>query len=524
MNKESEFISKFRRVIEDNVEGNNEVEISDKYSFLLNSLYCMKHNKDFTILYDIKKNILICSICKSSDYLSQKENPYIERPKQCNIHFLIHKLFCLTCMEFICIDCICDQNQHRYHSFILLNKSKEYLKEEILSKQSKINEIINIISIFYMEIYNKKLEIDNISLKNQSSVEKVKRVFPEKIYVYIKNILNKYIKKDLYDDEFLYREILLKRLTNELNTISEYEDSQYIEYKIKNSNITKGINQTMTVSKIDSLYMKLDKIIEFIYKKEENIENESDLIYKTYSNLITKKFDLQERYDNKLREIKEIFKTVNHSLKNSFIPKVYFIRRFVSFFNPGVIYFERTSILIENNNDFPINLLGFGICGLINSIEKCNLKVKLTISEGELLEEERVFNNITDININKVLYNEEILLKEINFSYSTNPIQTIYLSNYSNSTYLLTLHPSKVYKVDIVNLDSESYIKIWNGRTMSHCFLSMFKEKKTSFLSQVVYCNSNDVKMKISSSDSTDLNEFSNGIISDILYSCIDIY
>jgi hypothetical protein len=81
------------------------------------------------------------------------------------------------------------------------------------------------------------------------------------------------------------------------------------------------------------------------------------------------------------------------------------------------------------------------------------------------------------------------------------------------------MNPGSKYKVLIKNVDSDFYIGIWNGKTITKDFISMFKEKKTSFLSQVLFCNMNDVMLKVYSSESTDLNEFSNGIVSDILYS-----
>lgn len=491
----------------------------------------------------LRKNQFFCEKCESSSNLSFS----LLTIHYCKYHSIEKsEFYCQDCNEFICCLCIC--KEHRYHYSNVFKEASSIINSMVTVRQSKINSLLLEINSSITDLKQRIISMTLINNENSSVCstfrEFLRNIVKSKgksiIEQYINDLNHLSIRKDNEKVELIVDSYMLKVNLDIKKYKNFREDYEKIRKILESSFYNRDTkedkeNHTKLNNILYVLYLlKLYK--DYLTPREKEIIQESDVIYKNYSNLIQSKSTYIELDEEKKMEVSSIYNNISSSIVDSFIHKPYYIRRFTSFFHPGLIYFEKSSVYIENISKFPINLIGIGVCGLVNSAKRCTLTINLKIVEYEIKSKsvsqsssnEETDRNTDDIstiydeedNENQIiLYDETIQLNEIDFSSTHNPIQIIFFEKYSKYVSFIRMNPGSKYKVLIKNVDSDFYIGIWNGKTITKDFISMFKEKKTSFLSQVLFCNMNDVMLKVYSSESTDLNEFSNGIVSDILYS-----
>lgn len=508
---------------------------------LLNKVKC-KLDDSHKLFIDASTYQIVCKTCKNSNNLifinlDNNENSYA----YCSYHKDEEgSYFCLDCNEFICSLCIC--LKHRYHNSNIPSE----LKETIVNNTNQLSSVISLIiqdsEVVKQDLTTFKSNIEDLKASILSKKQMLSLHISKEVTSKSNELLSK-IPDYINSKQEALTEQYLARCNSDLRKISSFLEA----YEKLRNIINKGflfnandeintlsiLNNTSKEAAVKSLsnniiYIK-DKIniAQEIIDRSKEINSETDDVTENYYILIENKMIYNELIDTKVKEINSIFDTINNSLLTFYISRNYTIRRFTSYFNPGVTFFEKTSVYIDNLNDFPIRISGFGLCGLVSTRDRCTLKVELSILE--IPEKEDTGNKecndkipyLDDDSTLELLYKEKLLLKEIDFTNSNNPTQTVYLSKYVKdlSKSLVELKAKRRYKIKISNVDSDFYINLWNGKTITKDFINMFKEKKTSYLSQELICNTNDIVIGISSSDSTDLNEFSNGIISDIIYS-----
>ena len=95
---------------------------------------------------------------------------------------------------------------------------------------------------------------------------------------------------------------------------------------------------------------------------------------------------------------------------------------------------------------------------------------------------------------------------------NVDPIYQIYLKNG------VTINKDKIYYIYIENISSNKYINIWNGMIKND------KNDRDIENEHTVHCNNSNVRFYFTSTFGvdSDLNEFTGGIISDVVFSFID--
>lgn len=544
-------------------------------SSLLDNVACKVHGKD-NIGIDKSNFSVICTNCLDSSNLihmvenkdiknnrkysssieSENENSVIDEEEvevddeesnpPCYQHLnTSSSFFCLDCSEFICVNCIVDK--HRNHNSNLPSE----LRKDILMEIGEIEFCINQIS--------KEVKTSLKSLGGSQDILKKNKELCNARISQVKQFITRELQTKNTDiahsiqqsSPFSFKEIMTNKLYNNLESrltrIKEYTD---ILEKIKSELILKEGNKGKNPDNnkaykhfINDSSQKISEIHDYIYSINSIIKVESEKVHDYHLKLIENKLSYREELENKLKEIQNYYDSLGTSLFTSKFIKPVFLRRFTSFYKPGLFYFNNTGIFVSNLSDIPVNLSGLGLCGLVSSKTRCIINCQLSISvllhqnskqDKDLIksvsedfsdkEVQSSFKKIEDEYNDttwKVLFKENILIKEIEESNPSNPVQNYFFQNYVSklNKSFITLYPGYKYLISIDNLESEQYFKLWNGKTISKDYASMFREKKTSYLQQEVTCNNNsNVKFQFTSSMKTDLNEFSNGIICDLIY------
>ena len=221
---------------------------------------------------------------------------------------------------------------------------------------------------------------------------------------------------------------------------------------------------------------KLKEIANFQDSVNSILRIENERVMNNYQMLIENKLNYREYVENKLKEVDNYYDSLALSLYTSKFIKPIFIRRFTSFFKPGIQYFSSTGIYIENASLNPVSLVGVGLCGIVPSKDKCSiigeLNVEVILDTKEGIDPEKYFNQIDKesretISIyKKTLISEKILLKEIEGD--TNPVINYYFQNIVTDLKksVIVLHPKYKYSITFKNLEYDKYTLLWNGKTL----------------------------------------------------------
>jgi hypothetical protein len=196
-----------------------------------------------------------------------------------------------------------------------------------------------------------------------------------------------------------------------------------------------------------------------------------------------------------------IINTINSGIPN----KCMRLRRFRRFFFTNSRYLKTTSISFRVSES--ISLIGFCLTGLFKSSKSSTyptLDFNVKIYEINI---DQDFNSIENNKIN-LLWESKIVVPTI--SNVVDPVFQFYLNKE------IRVNKEKNYIMIMNNLEKNSYIDMWTGE--------IIPEKSDLIETQNVTCNNSGVKFCFfrSKGIQSDFDEFSNGIVSDIIFSHLD--
>lgn len=436
--------------------------------------------------------------------------------------------YCLDCNDFICCKCIA--SNHRNHVSSVhdelrgiireklsnLSRTLELLGRNIVAEDVEFKALNEVICRFRKELNNKndhltELIKDSVNKKNKDikdSLSDCINIEDEKTsnITYMKGAADLRIINSFFDD--------FEDITDIIDRKFEYNSLNPLSLKSKKNNIIQ------ITERLNPLRQICDKLSDALNKEAEDIERLNARVN------LTKKTS-EEMVDWKTKDADSVFNTLYRSLVTSEFPKSIYLRRFARFFNPGTMYFKNDSLCFECLSDHNVNMTGLGICGLLQTHEKSTLSLELKISRqltqrnrDRLEKQKKLPYEFSNKDYWEPLYKENIIIKEVEKTNKVNPIQTIFLQSFTRNTDSNTvlLESGYIYKINLKNIDSTAYCDIWNGRVNYQDFSNLIDPSDSS-LKQNIECNMSDTLFKFTSSTDTDFNEFSNGLICDIIYS-----
>ena len=213
------------------------------------------------------------------------------------------------------------------------------------------------------------------------------------------------------------------------------------------------------------------------------------------------------------------------------------VRRFTKFCKCGIRYFKNSSVVFKSYSQ--ISLIGFNICGLIANKFKNNSEAAEN-SKGKSAENnlsKKILNGndgkskginptgqVNEKGSEKASVPFKLIIKEV-IGEDISKNETIFEENFSLTEILnvidptitfylhksINIKPEKLYVLNVVNLDKEVYLDIWTGE------VSKFFQQN---LTQTIKCNTTNLKFSFFEPQGleTDFNEFSSGIIADLIY------
>ena len=249
-----------------------------------------------------------------------------------------------------------------------------------------------------------------------------------------------------------------------------------------------------------------------LYKKEKDeiIKENRQFLFDIKNFLQEQLTQTKERVENEESNFKEkcegfkknmdIYESSVISTMKSGIPNVCSrIRRLCKYSLDKSKYFKTDSLCMIVSQS--INLTGFALCGLFHEPDQPIQSYKINLKLYEV-------NDANNFNKDS----KEMLSIDVDIPSITNYIDPVY-QFYLNSSYLL--NKDKFYFIILTNLSENTFINTWSG--------SIYKDKNavTTNHTNVIISNNENIKFTFLNAFGveSDFNEFSNGIISDIIYS-----
>jgi hypothetical protein len=298
-----------------------------------------------------------------------------------------------------------------------------------------------------------------------------------------------------------------------------------IDFEVSNStqrleNTKRKANKMM--NEIQNLYKEVDSIKSdkkvCLFKKEkdpiltENIKFLNDLQFFLNQNLEKtkqKSINEMETFSKKCDKFQKNVEVFQNSVSNTIlsgIPNICMrVRRFRKFYYSNTRFFKTNSICMMTSQT--INLVGFSLCGLflnktLNSSNPAqSLKMKIKIYE---------MDSIVEFNQNLPL----ICTIDITLPLILNVIDPVYQFYLKNA---VTVYKDKGYYILMDNISEYNYVDMWSGE------VSREKDEASEDQHSVV-CNNSNVKFNFINTlgVESDFNEFSGGILSDIIFSHLE--
>ena len=481
---------------------------------LLKRVRCSIHHgqQPNYLTIDPKTFQVICSLCGKEGLKSKKKNLIIVDPNLSNAeekindknipmpedeetnHFCFkHKnepslFYCEECSQFICKTCFA--TDHRNHSSSTFDLIADVIKE-------KVNKLYE-----DLENLNKALEDNNAALEEKN------KYFEDKKLNFKTNLesVNQHITKALEDKASEYN--------NQIETFFNGVDKE-VELNLNKLEIKRK-----TANKMYEEFKKMQNEIEEInddhkiclYKKEKDdiIKENRKFLFDIKNFLQEQLTQTKERVEKEESNFKEkceslkknmdIYESSVISTMKSGIPNVCSrIRRLCKYSLDKSKYFKKDSLCMIVSQS--INLTGFAICGLFHEVDQPIQSYKINLKLYE----------VSDINnFNKD--SKEMLSIDVDIPSITNYIDPVY-QFYLDNSYLL--NKDKFYFIILSNLSEDTFINTWSG--------SIYKDKNavTTTPTNVIISNNENIKFTFLNAFGieSDFNEFSNGIISDIIYS-----
>ena len=481
---------------------------------LLKRVRCSIHHGEQPnyLSIDPKTFQVICSLCAKEGLKSKKKNLIIVDPDLSNTeelndeknitmpeeedsnHFCFkHKtepslFYCEECSQFICKTCFA--TEHRGHSSSTFDLISEVIKE-------KVNKLYE-----DLENLNKALEESNDALEEKN------KYFEDKKQNFKNNLenVNQHITKALEDKATEYN----NQIESFFNGVDKEVESNLNKLEIKRKTANKMYEE---FKKMQNDIEQIDddhKICLYKKEKDETIKENRQFLFDIKTFLQDQLTQTKERVEKEETNFKEkceslkknmdIYESSVISTMKSGIPNICSrIRRLCKYSLEKSKYFKTDSLCMIVSQS--INLTGFAICGLFHEPEQPIQTYKINLKLYEV-------NDANNFNKDS----KEMLSIDVDIPSITNYIDPVYQFYLSNS-YLL--NKDKFYFIILTNLSQDIYINTWSG--------SIYKDKNKVNTSQnnVIISNNDNIKFTFLNAFGieSDFNEFSNGIISDIIYS-----
>jgi len=407
----------------------------------------------------------------------------------CFKHALEEALFyCDDCSEFICKTCFAVE--HRNHSC-----STPELMENIIKEN--VDKLI-------VDLENLKTTVD----ANIKTVSELDNFFISQK----KEVTNSL--KNMNDEIMKNMNLKAKELSNEIENIFNGIDSE-VENSSQRLSITKRkaikiledfkkINEEVDAIKSDKQICLYKKNKDAVLSENKKFLNDLQLfmnenIEKTKSKSVTGMETFLKRC-SVFQKNSEIYENSITNTINSGIPNICMrIRRFRRFFFTSSRYLKTSSLCFLNSHS--VNIVGLSLCGLFNNKTQFS-KIEFEIKIFELELDQKIDEKKTPV------YESKVFVPTI-----LNVVDPVY-QFYLNKT--VPIHKDKFYYIILNNLDKNSYIDIWTGEINS--------EKVDNLEQQSIICNNTGVKFSFlrAKGVQSDFDEFSYGLISDIIFSHLD--
>lgn len=410
--------------------------------------------------------------------------------------------YCDDCAEFICKTCFA--TDHRQHSsstpelivkIIKDNLNKTFnqlsqLKKNVEDSMQSMNELNN---YFNNHKYNFKAFMKDVNDKISKNLETKSKEFTEEI----ENIFNGI---DFEVENSTQRLENNKKKANKM--ISEFQTMLKEVESIKSDKKVCLFKQEK-----DSYIMQNKKFLSDLnFFLKENLEKTKEKSRKEMENFSKKCHKFQRNtniYEN------SVINTISSGIPNICMR----IRRFKNYFPASTTMFKTNSVCMLTSHT--INLVGFSLCGLfdVNSVDKLNKTVT---------DDSKNSNNLKSLKISMKIFELDSFEKyDANASPISNmiidlpaicnitdPVFQFYLNN------SVTINKEKIYYIIINNLSQNFYIDIWKGKVTTD----------TDLTQHSVICNNSCVKFNFLTAFGieSDINEFSGGILSDIIFSHVE--
>jgi hypothetical protein len=457
---------------------------------LFDQVSCQTHKRDYI---NIGSSFQIqCSKCVSEGLTGNEKllfNKVELNKKNCHKHPQEEAMFyCDDCFEFICKNC-----------FLLVHRGHNSSSPELI-----VNPIQESIAKTSNELKSLKKNIDD----NIQNMQGINTFFVTEKTNYKNNLatINEQILKELKSKSSEFSE--------EIENIFQGVDLEVESSTTRLENTKKKANKVITelealLKELESI--KSDKKLCLFKKNKDGLIKEytkylSDLEIFIAENLEKTKVKSESEIENfnrncaKFQKNAEIYESSVINTIISGIPNICMrIRRFKRYFYQNPKFFKTSNLCMLTSDT--INLVGFSLCGLFSSSSIQTLKLEVKIYE---LESAQNFDPKM-----QTLITNEISLPVIHNI--TDPVFQFYLKN------SVTIHKEKIYYIFINNTSSNYYVDCWNGE------VSKDKDDMTENQNSII-CNNTNIKFNFLGINGveSDFNEFTGGLISDIIYSYID--
>ena len=481
---------------------------------ILKRVQCSIHHgeKQNYLSIDPKTFQIICTLCEKEGLKSKKKNLIIVAPELSNVeesninnnqeneqsnHFCYkHQtepslFYCEECAQFICKTCFA--TEHRNHSSSTFDLISDVIKEKI----NKLHE---------------DLENLNITLeKNKNSLEKKSEYFDNKKKTFQQNLdtVNQHISNALNEKSAEYE----TQIESFFNGVDKEVELNLTKIEIKRKESAKMYEEFKKMEEEISQINDDHKVCLYKKEKDEIIQENNkflteikgflqDQLSQTKERVEKEEKNFQEKCDNFKKTI-DVYESSVLSTLNSGIPNICSrVRRLCRYSYEKSKYFKKDSLcMIVSQN---INLTGFALCGLYFEQDQPIKTYKVNLKLYEVDDANNFSNDL-----------KAMLSIDVDIPTITNVVDPVY-QFYLLKSYLIS--KDKFYFIILENLSEDVFINTWSG--------TIYKDKKNFNMNEtnIVYANNENIKFTFMNAFGveSDLNEFSGGIISDVIYSPVE--
>ena len=481
---------------------------------ILKRVQCSIHHgeKQNYLSIDPKTFQIICTLCEKEGLKSKKKNLIIVAPELSNVeesninnnqeneqsnHFCYkHQtepslFYCEECAQFICKTCFA--TEHRNHSSSTFDLISDVIKEKI----NKLHE---------------DLENLNITLeKNKNSLEKKSEYFDNKKKTFQQNLdtVNQHISNALNEKSAEYE----TQIESFFNGVDKEVELNLTKIEIKRKESAKMYEEFKKMEEEISQINDDHKVCLYKKEKDEIIQENNkflteikdflqEQLSQTKERVEKEEKNFQEKCDNFKKTI-DVYESSVLSTLNSGIPNICSrVRRLCRYSYEKSKYFKKDSLcMIVSQN---INLTGFALCGLYFEQDQPIKTYKVNLKLYEVDDANNFSNDL-----------KAMLSIDVDIPTITNVVDPVY-QFYLLKSYLIS--KDKFYFIILENLSEDVFINTWSG--------TIYKDKKNFNMNEtnIVYANNENIKFTFMNAFGveSDLNEFSGGIISDVIYSPVE--